>query len=502
MDLLNNYAISYVEETVWLSSLDIYPITLLELNLFIKQLDPLGFIKGIDIYRPERLIFLCDMDAERLDVFYLTLVVINKTVVEFCKETIKNYFIPEFHQYFVDYIESKISQLISPKSVRAFLEEFYCDMSFFIKFYLSRYLESPKIVPPMLDYITRLWKTDYYHCILRSLVFDEAIDVDNWFQSFPNSALRIIQQIYNYLVENLLEKIQDINYLADKVFDSHTPSQQLLTVIQKWHDCEMLTVQNMDAINSFDYLITSKLTAAQLRNYHELTIEIGDYPNFLFSKRHKKRMRKYAFWRSDDLSDNSPTEECFKTSKEVPETFLGDRGLEVVNTKSTTEGATDLLDIFVFLQLINSKEALVKMLIEFMEKERLSPGTYSKYSEIDLETCYLMTTDETDSSYDSILNYLKTHLELPPLCCLEFILRIISRILNINIDLYVDGKLKVIDNSGYYSLGTIIIYQLDLATFYLLRPKVLSHSSSYPTYHSKDDYELREYQTGGEVVEI
>ena len=118
------------------------------------------------------------------------------------------------------------------------------------------------------------------------------------------------------------------------------------------------------------------------------------------------------------------------------------------------------------------------LIADAMTTERNTMGFFNKYDEIDLETPYTLLAVNMDKdlmSYDEFVNHLFIKNKLPFYYPVEFILRILSRILNVVIHFCYDDFHKMhIDNTIELNPYDIYIYQTTASSYYIIETTKLS----------------------------
>jgi hypothetical protein len=259
-----------------------------------------------------------------------------------------------------------------------------------------------------------------------------------------------------------ISKFHNIFFLVDSLLGENITDDELLSLVRS------------DAVDYFIEVMMQELTEEEIATQNILNV--WQYNNFLYSVEYKLEMRRFAFW-SAERTQRAETirESKYRHVRSKAKKF---------NLKPFSEKyIRDPLALFVKNHLVNCKEDLAYLITDTMEMCRMAPGIFNKYDDIDHETAYIMSVlaDDIEISYDDFLNRLKKKKSLPIHYPVEFILRIISRVLNVTINLYdYDMNQIVIDNSvtNTVFLDPISIYRYGDQCYYLLVPRDIEEGST------------------------
>ena len=428
----------------------LYPTKNAELAFFIKQMDLLKIFPKINIK------YLTHWSPTRLDALYLILKYSNLEVVKFCEDCTKLHFIPEFEFFFY----SKMGASMEPEDrdgINSYLEEFYADFSrlliYFLKFDVDEAHVTNSIVTYCLDYLASEY-SEMAMCqfqIVPTLdIFDQNTDI------FEKKIARPIIEIKQKMKPAICNIILGADHLL-----TNSDDQQLMDQVLRFIDPNLLHNMPSDAINHF---IKGLLSKKKKR-----ITKLSEYSNFLFELDHKYQSYLNAFWlhNEDDFMKHF-MKDLEKQSKESAKENAQKIGMNLF----PEEPIPNILQLFVLHELVKDQDQLLSMILSTMEKYRSVPRIYSKYDDSTVEYSYMITCMGHDltKTYDEYLADL-TNKILCPEIPIEFVLRIISFVLNSNIKYYNQDMIELyINNSTQSAYPDILIYEASYAKYYLLYP--------------------------------
>lgn len=465
-----------IDDTIWFKDILLHPVNVPEMEYFLEQLDVLDSFKKFnvdDVY---------NMSPKRLDALFLISKMINLQVVTFCERLIQKYFIPQFESLIYDNLNMLSLDLIDNDQnnmfedreklpiINAFLEEFYTDLIDFVIRFLDSYQSDINnnptscdvITPKLIKYIRRTLNTKYYGKILIKLrlVFPKQFFKDNY-QTFHEMTRNFIQ--------DTIEKAQPflvlINIFVNKFLDNLVSDDNLLEFINDKINIQRLIDLPSDAIDVFCLTMMYDLPPTKIAR--EEVTWISNYNNFIFNSDHKIESKKYAFWLK---TDNNLNHMDMEKQTKINAITVGKIGMELYPEYELN----NILTLFVKHNLVKDEGQLLDMIVNIMEKNRYDFRIFGKYDDTDLDMSYTLSAlgNDIKMSYDEFLTNIKTKRTLTNYP-IEFILRLISRILNVTIHFY-DTYMSciTIDNNIYqYYTQPIIIYQTNYFNYYLLYPK-------------------------------
>ena len=475
-------------DTNWFQTIGLYPLNLSEMEYFVEQLDVMHLFKEMCIDDIPK------FSGKKLDIMYLLLKCENVEAVFFCEYVIRNFFEKSFNKVFHENIMPKISYP-EKRSVDVFLDEFYVDISTLMLRFLTIYrkyifrmdkiMEEPsqpnssevadqKEITPyeenpdeaiayikkrIVRYCYNLLNSSYYEKILRK--FKIEMD-DDFFKNNKYVFHKIALSVIKYTISVKCE-YDNLKMFITEFIKNEKSDDELLNLIVSNYNITELNNAPSDAIDHFTDLMSYNMSQKEISK--EKILRMWQYDNFLYTYQHKHLSKKYAFWRYEETFN---WREYYENKKKKATNKANEIGMVLYPDNSMG----DILEPFIKHCLVDCSKTLIGLLVDIMESSRSEPGIFSKYDDIDLETSFMLVSlsNDINTTYDSFLNDLKCKQKLIGVYPIEFVLRLISRLLNVQILFYRESmECTNIDNSLYKIYPVpIIIYQLDDMKYYLM----------------------------------
>lgn len=457
----------HTDTTKWLSLLDVYPQLLSDFEYFIKLQDLMGIFSEFNYSD------LMGYSDKRLDAVYLLLRYSNKIAIEFTEFVIHNYVIKN-----MDDIFAKINGLeINNENIVKILQQYYIDIGEFIVKMLNVYDE---IIPHefligdvvnvanenLVDKISKefrklcrmLINCEYYQEKFIKL----GLSVQNNIITHNKSVFdNITRSIINHLFTKYQPIVSNIYRFYLQIIDENIDDGIILALVEKLVDAEELVKTDSDIINYY-YGVFIENNGGKISE--DTIIGISQYENFIYPNENIVfNNTNYNFGTN---YNNALSGKTLDNIRDIAKKY---------NYLVEPASSSDILKLFVTHKLVDNTQELVKMIINLMQEYRNLPGIYNIYDDTDLETAFLMVnlSNDINESYDEFLSYLMNKLNLPFTYAIEFILRIISRILSVNIIFYQENMASITINNSLekkYS-EAVIIYQAGFMDFYLFYPE-------------------------------
>lgn len=519
------HSLPNMDNTRWFKTMGIYPVNNQEMDYFIKTIDLLNICKKIGMDKVmERIALLSPLG---LDLMFVVLKQINLFIVRHCEVMIHKYIEVNIGELIFKTI-ILTSEYKVEDSINAFLDEVYTDSSHILvnNFNYCRYNnlfveETPSkntlssITKKMIHFYCTLFGQDYY--VGLTDIFD--ITLNNKF--FNKNIVRLNDtnmHIYKYMRQHMVDIVQTLENILKKILDNDSACDDLHVELDACIDIENVITSNCDMITHFNDLIVNMKADI---NFDDLVpLKIYEYANFLYDEKYRSGYKAVLAkleetycepgydgdddavtelgddfsWYNEDINDlydsygdidnlndfdveawNKQNEEKMAAkAKEAHDTAVNNAsnlGYQLYPDKAIK----DVLIPFVLYKLVVDTTELINLLVTTMEGSRAEIGIFDKYCEIDLESAYmyLAISNDVNKSYDDFISFMKLHNRLPFDCSIEFILRLVSRVCNVDIHFY-DDKMActIFDNTIYkmYS-APVIIYNYDAWVYYILHPK-------------------------------
>lgn len=374
---------SVIESTRWIKNMQSVPKTVSHIDLLAFFLDKLDITNQYDIS------FVSGFDANRIDIFYGALRLIN--------------------HYFCAYNEYCFSQIFEPYYQNAFGENYDLlydqliqDSEYFVSYMIKKFALK-------LDHdILKMEYTNYLNSIIKFDYYQKFISMDN---SVEKKLFRKkkINSLINNLITSSGKYLNDIYELSNDIIK--TIFSPITIESNKSIDKIFASLIN----NNIDEIIDSEC------------IEIDMYYEELINE-----------------NDDSCINENFKLNRSME--FMNNHmqnniihsGYNIVNTYHSSDYTESILAPFIFYNMAKSSNILINKILKIMKERKL----LVKNSNIEL--FYQMLN--TNITYDDVIKYIDTTNKFPDNCPIEFIYRLLSNILDINIRLF-DSTMFILKTS-------------------------------------------------------
>lgn len=460
-----------IDRTKWFSELSIYPSAISEFKFFIRLLDLPKFFEKYNYYDA----FFYSYD--RLDMVYLLLRYINYTAVEFAEYVVKNYFIPEFDGLFMTAAVEQ-SKYHPEKDIGIFLEEFYLEIGEFVIELISvadgilpadlltgdeDYVPDEKMIYGISRKLRRFCRKLLFGQYYRGILEDYKITIGkHFFTKNEEHFYRITEKTLDYLFHHMQPIISKINRYYLQLVDPLVDDGILLRSMDDIFSPAELLKTHCDPINYFNSVMDNLLYDMENDN---ILIGISEYENFLYPA--EKKNKKYAYW----MNHMGYSPACTKSSFDIAMEKANQYNLSVYPEKPLH----NMLEVFVQHKLVENVEVIISRIASMMiEHRNNSPGIFNMYDTTDLETAFqlLSLSNDIRETYDSFLSTLLEKHLLPTEYPIEFVLRLVSRILDVDIIYYQQNMHPTeIKNSLHHKYNQPIrIYHTNLSDYYILYP--------------------------------
>lgn len=459
-----------IAQTQYFSKLDVYPVNHVELDYFIEQLDLLKLFLEFDTENVDK------YSAEKLDELYIILKLIEWRTVKFCEYMIREFFEPEFGSIFREHL-SMNSMYDNELSIGIFLEHFSTDIGVHVLKYLTMYLSDiqkdttpdilyKKLAGRLQHQCKKQAYEEYYANIF--MVFELEMD-DDFFDANEKTFLYMAEKMAIYTKLNSYI-ISDLAQLY-KMFVDNTPHETVIQEISR--QCSICGLNDVnDLINAISDGTTIFMELIRNSDNEDKIVAekvkpISSYPNFLYSEIVKTTNMMNVEWCCDDdlYQFNPPTLASINSWAENEKKRVG---TEVEKFGLTPyKESNDILMAFVHHGFAPNSLDLINLIIYVMETFRDECGIYDKNSDNSLDMSYMLSAigHDINESYDEFLMELYSG-KLPTFYPVEFILRILSRMLNVSIYFYdKQMQLIIIDNT----MDSPYVYPVYICQTYILR---------------------------------
>ena len=475
------YELDNIYKTQLFKEIGIYPVNVSEMEYFIDSMDIINVFIDLDTVDTKT------FSPKKLDSLYIILKYVNLSVIGFCEYVIRNFIEKDFNNLFFSYVMPMTDPVSDDKmsSIMAFLEEFYIDTSNFLVRFLktfsnhtSNYSHETNPSDPQVVNSTTKRFTRYINRLLNSEYYDDVLT--KFKISFPEEFFwthflifeQIIKKISEYANTTTKPTMDKINMAVTMFHDFNISDDELYTFLENNIDINKLVATDSDAICSFTISMMDKMSPEDVERLKPP--QIFEYDNFLYSIDRKLDNKIHSFWLDPTLDTSINFSTAWTTynhnNKNNAKIRVESMGFALYPEKSMH----DILMPFVMHNFIKSVPDLIKLIVATMESKN-EPGIFNKYDSIDLETAFMLVamSNEINTTYDAFLLELHEKLSLPTEYPIEFVLRLVSRILNIVIKFYDKNMVCTEFDNTLYQLYNkpVNIFQLNFMEYYLLQSK-------------------------------
>uniref|UniRef100_A0A6C0LUK2 Uncharacterized protein n=1 Tax=viral metagenome TaxID=1070528 RepID=A0A6C0LUK2_9ZZZZ len=451
--------IKNIDETTWFSKMKNYPDTIMHIKILIEQVDLLQIFKKYDLEK------IKDLSTNQLDYLYILLRISHKLGIRYCElmtDEILNYV---FFNILKEIEKEEFTNQIPNIAFDEIYDRFCADISDFFVNFLNRYVfrrqnfDMQKNInfttKYTINFLTNLFEEDDYRHFFSDdlsgniflkypLYFDkmseylinltEVTIIDHY-----EKLITFVEKLNNSVIENLLISL-NFNYdvgllMKDKLYGFEYCSILFADKSKIFIEDDLITISNFENY----YKNTNKriLIKENIRDLLEFDIEIYEHP-------------KYT---------ESLNKEGYTIYQKIPE--------------------NDLLSIFIHHNFFTSdtKNQLLDLIIDIMVNNKYQVGIIDidDVTNTLLDSYELFAMSENiNMHYDEFIIYLQNTHTLPSFYPEEYMLRLISRILSVNIEYLYQDKISnnfitiIMNNVDEQLFDNSIIISRDYFNFYIL----------------------------------
>ena len=192
-----------------------------------------------------------------------------------------------------------------------------------------------------------------------------------------------------------------------------------------------------------------------------------------------KHMGGDTFYPSHTCYFNTPIDKNTANQKLLP------HGYQIIET-NTNSWMNTIVDCFVEYGFAQNRQEICMYIGCVLESERYTPGYTNKYDTTTLYDHYVLVSlaNENSTSYDRSIQQIMGQSNIPYDYPIEILLRILSRIYNVNIVFITYNLTSIfVDNSIYDNPKQIAIYQYNPDSYCNIMPIESAQTTQQPTNH-------------------
>lgn len=400
----DNIDFSIIEKTNWVQFMKTVPKTLKHFDLLVFFLDKLDICKQYD------LTYIQSFDEQRLDILYATLRLINHYFCvynEYCYDSILG---PFYTKLFGDSYDLVFDQLTQ-------------DSEYFVANMIKKFYPKLEYDTISLEYQNHLKSIIQYEFYQKFISVKTDDNIEKTYTKILTTFSKRIDKVILELISSANIYLDDIyelsNEIIGKIFDDNEPikSKNIDKIIQS------LINNNIDDI--FD------TECIEIERYYEELINDDSDTDINHGKLKLNRSMEFM----NDAMQNNITH----------------NGYDIVNTYQSTDYTESILHPFLYYKLVSNSDILTNKVLTAMIDNKMTIKNncvYDFYNQLN-----------TGIGYEDVISYITSVKKFPDNLSVEFIYRILSNILNINIRLF-DSTMFTIKSSpsGHSTIRTINIY--------------------------------------------
>jgi hypothetical protein len=420
-EIINDEQLKNIKEANWFKSMEHYPKTVGHIKLLISIVDKTGIFNKFDLTKTS------DMDADKLDVLYAILRIMNKVFNKYLNYVVKKIFIDNLKDIFIcshlTYYDLFFDQLTQD------IDHFICSI---IKLHYP-VMNEDTIRARFADYLKMTFERMFYRNIIKKLGYDVN---DNFYKENEKLLSSMTQDFIIYTKETLSETYETMKIFLDKIFSNN---------------CSKETTNE---------IITALKKHINLKNlFKEACMEIDIYCE-------QKLDDEFECYDSEFI-DNT-----FLVNNKKLSANLNNIGYQIFNEK-LSESVMGVFHPFVEHNLVKTKKDMFDILLNIFTDYSKEPQLMDPNSNITLEDYYALTMAMQKShfpTYDDYCDELINTCQIPIYYPLDVILRLISRVFSVRIELYYEDLHMIeIDNSLINKTNKpIILYRHGPTLYYNL----------------------------------
>ena len=388
---MDDTKIKYIDQALWLKTIEHYPKTVGHMKLLISIVDKMGIFTAFDLVRTS------EMDSTKLNILYAILRITNKIYTKYVDHVVTKILVPQFGEIFSGhfYISSCYEQLFFDQLVQD-IDHFVC-------------LTTLTYYPNMVGSIIKNKLVEHIKCTLQKAFYKNVMK--KIFYHMGNEFYSKYDNIFTKMATDY------VDYSEKTLKGPYTTMKTFLETIFNQNCTHTKTVSEI--INSLE----KHINLPSLFNENCMEIDI------------------YCEQKLDDEyeQNDEQTTNIFLDNNKVNNlnTIIGNIGYQIYNFTEND----NILKPFVDHKIVNSEHELITILSLVLVKYNTDLKLMDSTNHIMLKDYYtfVMSTEYTKfSSYEKFCHNITNKNKLPKKYPAEMLLKIFSRIF--------DTKIKFVEN--------------------------------------------------------
>jgi hypothetical protein len=400
MSSSDNIKIIKITKANWFSAIGTYPQTVGEFKLFVTMIDRMGMFEKFELSK------IINMNVDRLNLLLGTLLLSNNLYSQYENYISRNVLTSFYKKLFTSVERDYIHQLIQDSSdfINDIIRDTKKNTSYeIVKLHFVRHMKA-------------IASSDYYSELLK-----EETDITNRAVSHVD---KYIHQAVLYINEQFMGNYRDLNHIAKYIFSSNTSTSIVVNNFNRYVNKNNINVKDI-MVRGCDEI---ELYKEQIEN------------NYVIKKDHDMVHRKMI--------------------KNI-DGLLRKMDCDVIgNIESVIRPS--YLEPFIVNRLVENDMALIDIIHYIMVKYKDQIYMVDTKKDITIKKLYNMHKKKGRDffmSYDECCMYMKVTNEFPKCVTLEYIYRLISLALNVEIRLYNNrGNIISFNNTYNTKLPPVKIY--------------------------------------------
>ena len=402
---MNDIPIKYIDQALWLKTIEHYPKTVGHTKLLISIVDKMGIFTAFDISTTS------EMDTPRLNILYAVLRISNKLYSKYLDHAVKKILVPKLVGIFYENFHK------NPSQKQIFIDQFVQDMDHFVSMTVSTCF--PMMIPSiiknkLIEYLKVTFQKDFYKNVMRKMCMHD------FYSKHDNVFNQIVNDYITYSCKTLDEPYKTMKNFLELIFN--------------------INPNYAKPINDIVASLEKHINLTNLFNEHCMELDV-----YCEQKLHEEHTTMHIC-------------DCHNDKSTIPTAIMNSIGFEIY---SFVENST-ILKPFVDHKFVKNESELINILSMVLGKYGTNVKFVDNSNLITAREYYAISmTGEHNKycSYEKFQQNLVTKNRLPKKYPEEMILRIFSRIFGVKIKLIgADLSTTDIHNSEHFNSPIIMIY--------------------------------------------
>jgi len=434
--------IKNIKQASWFCTMEHYPKTVGHIKLLVSIVDKIGIFKKFDLAKTS------DMEPNKLNILYAILRITNKV----------------FNKY-LDYVVRKIfrdglKEIFSCKKLTyydLFFDQLTQDLDHFVCYIIKT--QYPQLIEQSTEQLVKNKMVDFFHSNFRKIFYQNIMkklsyDVgDDFYKENDKLFQSMAQEFVLYTKETLTDTYDTMKIFLDKIFNpdcSDTMLDEIFSALKKHIDLETLFEENCMEIDIYcEQKLDDELEWSDRADSQSL------------AESHKG---------SDTIITKPPDEK--KSEIDKINMLIKDIGYQIHNNNNFDLNNLSILQPFINHNFAKTEKELLDMLVNVITEYAHFTKIIDPNSNVTIENYYALAMamiGPNISSHQDFCDFITENNHFPDIYPSDLVLRLVSRIYNIKIELLDDDLCIIeIDNTIRTVLDEPVIIYKKNNTYYTL----------------------------------